>query len=99
MRSRIRLNEGDAMPVSETDLDLTATDVSEESREMLVAEMASDYPDVMYIVQNPSPPWAAAAHAKFAAGPPAVSDGGDPLRELPEPMRRKITELAGYLGY
>jgi hypothetical protein len=23
----------------------------------------------------------------------------DPARELPEPMRRKITELAGYLGY
>jgi hypothetical protein len=32
----------------------------------------------------------------ISAPVPAESD---PVRELPEPMRRKITELAGYLGY
>lgn len=53
MRSGTRLSEGDDMPVSETDLDLTATDVSEESWELLVADMAGDDPELLYVMQTP----------------------------------------------
>jgi hypothetical protein len=69
MRSGIRLNEGEAMPVSETDLDLTATDVSEESWEMLVAEMASDDPDVLYIMQNPVASLGCSCTCEICCGP------------------------------
>ena len=41
------------MPVADDVLDLTATDVSEESWELLVADLAEQDPDVLEVMQHP----------------------------------------------
>jgi hypothetical protein len=46
--------EDDAMQASEEVLDLAATDMSEESWEQIVADMANDDPDIRYVLQSPT---------------------------------------------